>query len=216
MSCRVVRDSSFLAHPLFAGGEEAGLPEQPDCGAGDEQNHQGFLFQISELTERVRELERELHEIARESLKQGEKLGYERATAEQQEVVVRLSRAIQEISGLRQRIREEAEMEMVALSLAIARRVLHREITIDPDAVLGLLRAALAKVQAREITRVRTHPAHESTLRSVLAEEQGIDIHPDSSLLQGDVLVETVRGTLDASVHGQLLEIERGFADRLR
>ena len=33
---------------------------------------------------------------------------------------------------------------MVRLAVAIARRVLHREITVDSDAMLGLVKAAFA------------------------------------------------------------------------
>jgi len=70
----------------------------------------------------------------------------------------RLARTIEELSGLRPRFRHEAEEDVVALSLAIARRVLHRELTMDPDALLGLVKAALEKMEAREVHRVRVRP----------------------------------------------------------
>ncbi len=38
----------------------------------------------------------------------------------------------------------------------------------------------------------------------------------DPSRQPGDVVFETERGNLDASVDSQLLEIERGLTDRLR
>ena len=49
---------------------------------------------------------------------------------------------------------------MVQLSLAIARRMLRRELAVDPDALHGLVLAALEKLQAQEICRVRVHPSH--------------------------------------------------------
>ena len=55
--------------------------------------------------------------------------------------------------------------DLVRLSTAIASRILHREITLDPDSVHGLLRAAFDKVQAREITRIFVHPAHQEAVR---------------------------------------------------
>ena len=58
------------------------------------------------------------------------------------------------------RIRRESEEELVELSIAIARRILHRELTLDPEAVRGLVKAALDRIGSRELSRVRVHPAH--------------------------------------------------------
>ena len=68
---------------------------------------------------------------------------------------VRMARTIEEMSGLRQRFRHEAEEDVVALAIAIARRILHRELTVAPEALLGLLKAALEKIEVREVHRVR-------------------------------------------------------------
>jgi flagellar assembly protein FliH len=43
-----------------------------------------------------------------------------------------------------------------------------------------------------------------------------VEVVADSSRSPGDVIFETERGYLDASVDSQLQEIERGLADRLR
>ena len=48
---------------------------------------------------------------------------------------------------MRKRAAHEAEQDVVKLAIAIARRVLHRELTVDPDAILGLVKAALQKIE---------------------------------------------------------------------
>jgi hypothetical protein len=48
-----------------------------------------------------------------------------------------VARTVEELSGLRRRFRHEAEEDVVALALAIARRILHRELTVAPEALLG-------------------------------------------------------------------------------
>ncbi len=58
----------------------------------------------------------------------------------------RLARSIEELTGLRQRFRHEAEEDVVALALAIARRILHRELTVAPEALLGLVKAGFEKI----------------------------------------------------------------------
>jgi flagellar assembly protein FliH len=80
----------------------------------------------------------------------------------------RLARSIDEIAGLRGRLRAEAEADLVQLSLAIARRVLRREIAIDPDALHGLILGALQKLQGQEIARVRVHPSHTTAVTTCL------------------------------------------------
>ena len=56
-----------------------------------------------------------------------------------------------------------AEADTVRLAIEIARRVLHRELSVDPSALEALIKAALEKLQAQEIYRVRVHPDQEKS-----------------------------------------------------
>lgn len=133
--------------------------------------------------------------------------------------IAALSVIIQELASLRKRLRTEAEGDMVKLAVAIARRVLHRELATDPEAILGVVIAAFHKLNARETQRLRMSTAdaaviHENRIRLELP--PGLDVSADTSLGPGSVIFETSRGELDASVDTQLAEIERGFTDVLR
>jgi flagellar assembly protein FliH len=168
------------------------------------------------------ELERTLQldvRKAREAgYREGEAAGRERAAAELQPVVQRLTASINSVASMRPRVRRDAEQELVQLSIAIARRILRRELTVDPDAIGGLVKAALDKVQARDICRVRTHADYLPALKRCLDQSSapaGVELVSDAGLQPGDVVIETRRGDLDGSVETQLAEIERGFADRL-
>jgi flagellar assembly protein FliH len=130
-----------------------------------------------------------------------------------------MARSLAELSSLRSRIRKDAEGDLLKLAIAIARRVLHRELTLDPESIQGLIKVALEKLEARDLCRVRVHPDHEKAVRASLerfTNSPNFELAADSSLQCGDVLFETEHGVLDASIESQLLEIERGFADRLR
>ena len=108
--------------------------------------------------------------------------------------------------------------DIVSLTVAIARRVLRRELSVDPEAIHGVVKAALEKVQRKEICVVRTHPEHVPGVRMYFEKaglSAGVEIVADASLQPGGLVVETKRGNLDASVETQLKEIERGFTDRL-
>src|SRR5206468_3414461 len=99
---------------------------------------------------------------------------------------------------------------------AIARRVLRRELAIDPEALHGLVLGALEKLQGQELTRARVHPAHAALVSACLARAGGaspVEVLPDPAREPGSVIFETQRGNLDASIESQLQEIERGLAD---
>jgi flagellar assembly protein FliH len=131
----------------------------------------------------------------------------------------RLARTIEELTGLRQRFRHEAEEDLVALALAIARRILHRELTVAPEALLGLIKAALEKIDGRELHSVRVRP-EDAVMIQQHFEKMGlprrVEVIGDPGLERGAAILDSSRGALDASVETQLAEIERGFADLVR
>jgi flagellar assembly protein FliH len=132
-------------------------------------------------------------------------------------VIERFARSIEEIAALRPKLRREAESDMLRLSLAIARRVLRRELAMDPEAMHGLVLAALEKLQMQEISRVRVHPSQVAAITACLRQASGtaIEVLGDPARQPGAALFETTHGNLDASIDSQLQEIERGLADRL-
>ena len=173
--------------------------------------------------ERLAQLQQQYEQRAREAhaagLREGEAAGRQRAAAELQPVIDRLARSIEEIGGLRGRLRAEAEADLIQLSLAIARRVIRRELAIDPEALHGLVLGALDKLQGQEISRVRVHPSHAALVAASLRLNSAsvkVEVISDPSRAVGAVIFETQHGNLDASVESQLQEIERGLADRLR
>ena len=148
---------------------------------------------------------------------EGRAMGHDQAGAELQPVMDRLSRSLADLASIRTRVRKAAEEDLLKLAIAVARRVLHRELTLDPGSIEGLIRVALEKLESRELCRVRVHPDQEPVIRTLLARFSAapVELIPDPALQCGDVLFETAHGTLDGSIEAQLQEIERGFADRL-
>lgn len=160
-------------------------------------------------------VEREAHQ---RGFSEGTALGKQQASAELQPVLERLGKCLGELSSMRAKMRRDGEKDLVKLSIAIARRVLHRELTLDPESIEGLIKVALDKLESRELSRVRVHPDQEATVRALLHRYSSakVEVAPDTTLNKGDVLFETAHGALDASVDAQLSEIERGLTDRLQ
>ena len=178
------------------GGEEAGQPAQIE-----------------------RQTEERVREARAAGLREGEAAARNHAAAELKRTLDRLAQSLQDLAGWRARLRHEAEADLVRLALEIARRVVRREIAVDPDALRGLVTAALEKLRGQDISRVKVHPSHAALLAACLKQAPGgntVEVVADSSREPGAVIFETARGNLDASVDAHLQEIERGLADRLR
>jgi flagellar assembly protein FliH len=146
----------------------------------------------------------------------GEQAGAQKAAAQLAPAMQRLSSVIQELANARAQARREAEESMVELALAVARRILMREIATDPEAVLGLVKSALERINAREVHRLRLSPEDAEMVRQnrdVISLPPSVEIAADPGLKPGSALFETARGEVDASVQTQLEEIQRGFAD---
>ena len=201
--------------PLSKGGDPAPFV------AGQPASN-GVTSPGQDLQQRIRELERRLNEerqaAHQRGLQEGEAAG-KQVAAQFHTALERLARTIEEVSSLRPGLRHEAEEDIVKLSLAIARRILYREITTDPAALLGLVRAALDKMDGRRVHRVRANSQDAGVLQQFFQQmglPHKIEVLADPSLPRGAAIFETDHGSLDASVDTQLNEIERGFADMVR
>jgi flagellar assembly protein FliH len=165
------------------------------------------------------ECEQRCREAYAAGMREGESAARKSAAGEVHAGVERLARSVDELAGMRARLRREAEADLVELAVAIARRILRRELAVDPEALRGIAMAALDRLQPRDLCRVRVHPSHAAALGSCLQEAAGgvrVEVIPDASREPGTLIFETERGNLNASVESQLGEIERGLADRLR
>ena len=164
--------------------------------------------------DRTGEVNRRIADARQTGYREGEAAGRRQVEAE----VARLAEAAQPLASLRSKILREAEADLVRLSIAIARRILHRELAVDPGAIGGLVMAALDRLQGQTSFRVSTHPDLAPALRDCL-DRRGvsgkIEVIADAAQPRGSVIFETARGALDASVETQLQEIERGLTDRL-
>jgi flagellar assembly protein FliH len=146
----------------------------------------------------------------------GQAAGIQQASERIEPAAAALNRIAAELATVRKRFRAEVEEDTVKLALAIARRVLHRELETDPEAILGLVMAAFQKLNARETHRLRLSPKDAAIVQEHRAQfefPEALQINADPSLAPSSAVFETSRGELDASVEIQLAEIGRGFAD---
>ncbi len=162
-------------------------------------------------------LEAEAQSAFQRGLVEGRRMAEDAARGELAAHQGRLAHALNEIAKARQELLSQTDAELVRLSVAIAEKVLNRQLQVDADALRGIAHAALERLAGRPVQAVRLHP---DDLHAVQQEFAGtttaMQLVADSSLAPGSLLFETEYGVLDSSITTQLEEIERGLVDRLQ
>ncbi|RZU39585.1 FliH/SctL family protein [Edaphobacter modestus] len=192
-----------LERPIFESesGEEDALTELEARLSLQTENSQR---QIDEVRQQTRVEVRE--ELAEE---------LEKKITQERESVARLC---ERFSRERTRYFAEVEAEVVRLALAIAGRVLHREIALDPLLLQGAVRVALEKVQENGSVRLHVPEGQKEKWGLILARAHHDDVvvEADRRLEPGECFLETSVGRVDLGVKAQLEEIEKGFFDLLQ
>lgn len=201
-----------------------GRPADPDGGAQSAASFEPSLtldHETAALRNRLIELEHSskqaIEAARRQAYTEGSSAGRSQAQAECEPVLAKLAVTLTGLADLRSKLRDEAESDVVQLSLAIAKRILHRELSVDPGAIQALVKIALERLSRQEVYRVRVHPAQSPSIRAALADHhREYVVEEDARLESGSLVFETNRGRMDASVTAQFEEIERGLTDRVQ
>jgi flagellar assembly protein FliH len=141
---------------------------------------------------------------------EGERAAADAAAARSEHVLRRLASAVEELNALRAGVLQRTEREIVQLSLAIARRIVHREITLDRELIATMARVAIDRLGRPASARVHLHPDDHAALSN--GRVHAVSIAPqlvaDSSVSRGGCLVRSDLGEIDLNVDAQIAEVE--------
>jgi flagellar assembly protein FliH len=145
---------------------------------------------------------------------QGELAGAEAAGQRGEMMLHRLTQTLEELTEVRAQMIHQTERQMVQLAMAIARRVIHREVTLDADLLIAMARVAMERLGETAQVKVRLHPDdYEAAGAARVAQLAGsnVMILADAHLSRGGCRIESDMGILDAGVNAQLQEIARAL-----
>jgi flagellar assembly protein FliH len=113
----------------------------------------------------------------------------------------------------RQRYFGAAEVQVVRLALAIASRVLAREVSGDRMHLEATVRAALARVQDESATMLRVAVNDVAMWKETFAglRAPALEVVGDERLSAGECVLATSVGRVELGVKVQMAEIERSF-----
>ncbi len=176
---------------------------------------------LAELEQRLR-LQTETNEQQVEKARQQARV--EMRSELESEFEERLARERELIAAAAKRFNDErtryftqVEGEVVRLALAVAARVLHREVSLDPLLLRGAVRVALEQLHENSTAALRVPESQVDAWDRIRTENQlKITVEGDPGIEEGDCVLETGVGRVELGIKAQMEEIEKGFFDLLQ
>ena len=153
-------------------------------------------------------------EIFARGFAQGQQAGAAAAQQETAQLAWKLAATLDDLVRVRNEMIRHTEKQMVQLALAVARRVVHREVSIDADVLLTMMRVALERVSDAARVAVRLNPADHQSVTAALADAPTSDqvtLIADGRVPRGGCKVESEYGDIDTGVDAQIQEIARAL-----
>jgi flagellar assembly protein FliH len=127
---------------------------------------------------------------------------------------LQLTNTIEQIAGLNSEITAGAESQLVELAIEIAQKIVAREVTIDREIALTLVKVSLKRLNSRTVARVHLNPedfAFVQSHREKLDFHGSLEFVEDRSISVGGCLIRTDTGDIDARIESQFDEIAHGL-----
>lgn len=145
---------------------------------------------------------------------QGECSGAEASATRTDALLRRLTHTLEDLARLRAEVIRKTERQVVQLAIAVATRIVRREIALDRELLVAMARVALDRLGDSASARIRLHPddcAAVERLGSAWPEGGPVQIVPDAHIHRGGCVVESDFGLIDVSVDAQVEELTRSL-----
>ncbi len=179
--------------------------------AGDAESKAGTIVAAAEqrAAEIVAQAQAEAEQMKAGAHGEGFKQGADEAAAKYTEMIVKHSRRLDQKES-------EVAAQIRQLALAIAKKIVGKELEFNPDAVVDMAKKHLQSIRQRKEVYLRVCPSdlevlrdHKRDLVDQLGRAKDIELRSDEALSPGSMIIETDAGTIDARLETQMLVIER-------
>jgi flagellar assembly protein FliH len=137
---------------------------------------------------------------------------------ETDQAIARFQQLVQAAVVSQADMRAACYADVLAIAIAVAERVIGRELEMDPTIVEGVAEMAMSQVQLEQITHILVHPNDYTVMDrwagQVLGTQRSmVEVVTDPSVGEGGCVIGTKSGFVDARIQTQLAEIRRALAD---
>jgi flagellar assembly protein FliH len=138
-------------------------------------------------------------------------------------VMKSLEKALLELERVKKEICFNAEKETVELALAIAKKIVGHEVSVNNELVLKVVKEALKKVADHDRITIRINPSDfqicrdaKFQLSDLTDNNESISFEEDDKIDRGGCVIETNLGDIDARIQKQLRVVEETFKSELQ
>jgi len=164
---------------------------------------------VKQITEKTDDVEKEAYE---KGFAQGEKAGRELGEKRLDSVIKSFNGVLKEVKRLKETLYQESEQEMLRLVLAIARRVIQKEVSADREIILNIIKSALKYVADQGEITIRLNPSDlefaTQHKEENMKEMRNVIIEGDEEIQRGDAVIKSNRGTIDCGIEKHLQMVE--------
>lgn len=181
-----------------------------------------------DIIEKMHVAEQEAAALKEQKAKEGHTEGFDKGYYEglekgRNETMTKLSGLINTMTSLTEStLREKHEMvkhtenDIVNLSIDIAKKVVHREISSNREIIVEFVKEAIKKLEDKEKIIIYANPEdieiikhHREQFRELIDSMEGLHILPDELLERGEVKLESKSEIVDTDINYQFGEIKK-------
>ena len=168
-----------------------------------------------ERAEQEKEPPHDCSHLQQEAFASGMESGKQQGRAEVQgpaeAEIARALNMVAHVEDMRLKSAKQSESDIVELALAMARKVIHREVSLDPEIVVTQVRQIISTIIEVGVIRVLVHPGeveHLQTFRPSFAGADGkpvqLSIEGDETIQPGGCIIESSQYFINATIEKQL------------
>lgn len=142
-------------------------------------------------------------------------ISFEAAVSERvDEIRGRIVETVGQLTALSADVNTRAETGVVDLALHIAKKIVGREVAIDREIALNLVKISLGKLHNRSVAKVHLNPEDLAFVEQHSEDfnfRGTVELIGDQSISVGGCLIHTETGDIDARIESQFDEIAHGL-----
>jgi len=166
---------------------------------------------LAEANHRLIAIERDAYERGHEK---GEEDAMQAHKKAQEDFHQSTQEVLQQVNELRQKIYKYTEVEILALSIDIAEKLVFRQLEIKPETIVDIARAACLQAKECEMVIIYAAPEQVETLKAKqdefstqLYRSKRLEFIADPTIKSGGCRIETEQGYIDATIKTMLKQL---------
>lgn len=179
---------------------------------------------------REEEMERTKHicedireEARRQAFDKGYAEGKDEAATRAKMVLDGLEQILKEALNKKDDIIRKSEQQVVQVALAIAKKLIRCEVSINPDIILNSVKEAISKIVDKDTLNIYMNlkdlgnftQKKDEILKSLPVGSK-VKIIEDNNIEPGGCVIATNMGNIDATISSQMLEIDKTIESEMR